>query len=292
MIFRGSAVALVTPFCEDGSVDFDSYEKLLDFHLKNETDAVVAIGTTGEAITMTEEERLDIVKLCVDKLKGKKPVIIGVGNNDTEESADFAKKASALSPDAILVITPYYNKCNQEGLYRHFKTIAERSSVPVILYTVPSRTTVEIKPQTAKRLCEIDNIVGIKDATGNLGYTAKLRNILPDDFAIYSGNDDVAVPVLAMGGDGVISVSANILPNETHKMCQAFFDGDIYTARVLQLKMLNMINSMFAETNPIPVKAAMKLMGLPAGHYRLPLCEPSEETVRLLEKNMKELNLI
>lgn len=292
MIFRGSAVALITPFFEDGTVDFESLGKLIQYHLQNKTDAIVAIGTTGEAITMTEEERLAVIKFCVEKINHKIPLIAGVGNNDTGESADFAKKASALNPDAILVITPYYNKCNQEGLYRHFKTIAEASTVPVILYTVPSRTTVEIQPQTLKRLAEIKNIVGIKDATGNLGYTAKIKNILPDDFAIYCGNDDVTVPMLSMGADGVISVSANILPNETHEMCQAFFDADIEKSRQMQLKYLDMINSLFAQTNPIPVKAAINLMGMNGGYYRLPLCEPSDETMELLKKNMKNLGLI
>lgn len=292
MLFRGSGVALVTPFLENGEIDFAGLEELLNFHLENSTDAIIITGTTGEASTMSDEEQLEVIKKCVEVIDGKIPVIAGTGTNNTLASAEFSKLVSASGVDGLLVVTPYYNKANRQGLYEHFKTIANASSVPVILYTVPGRTAVPIPVDLVVELSQIENIVGIKDATGDLAYTVALRSALPPNFAIYSGNDDVVIPLLSVGGDGVISVSANICPKETHDMCQAFFDGDIETAKNLQIKLFPLIDSLFVEVNPIPVKEALNQMGMPAGVYRLPLWEPTQETKDLLSKNLKDLGKI
>lgn len=292
MIFRGAAVAIVTPFLENGDVDYDGFETLLNFHLENSTDAIIVTGTTGEASTLTDEEQLSVIKKCVEVVDGKIPVIAGTGTNNTLASAEFSRVVSNSGVDALLVVTPYYNKANKEGLYQHFKTIAGASAVPIILYTVPGRTAVPIPVDTVVRLSEIDNIVGIKDATGDLAYTVALRAALPKDFAIYSGNDDVAVPLLSVGGDGVISVSANVCPQETHDMCQAFFDGNIEKAKDLQLKLFPLIKSLFVEVNPIPVKEALNQIGMPGGTYRLPLWEPTQATKDLINQNLKDLGKI
>ncbi|MFB0971822.1 MAG: 4-hydroxy-tetrahydrodipicolinate synthase [Tissierellia bacterium] len=292
MLFRGSGVALVTPFLENGDVDFAGLEELINFHLENSTDAIIITGTTGEASTMSDEEQLEVIKKCVEVVDGKIPVIAGTGTNNTLASAEFSKLVSNSGVDGLLVVTPYYNKANRQGLYEHFKAIANASSVPVILYTVPGRTAVPIPVDLVVELAKIENIVGIKDATGDLAYTVALRSALPNDFAIYSGNDDVVVPLLSVGGDGVISVSANVCPQETHDMCQAFFDGDTETAKNLQIKLFPLIDSLFVEVNPIPVKEALNQMGMPAGAYRLPLWEPTQETKDLLSKNLKDLGKI
>jgi 4-hydroxy-tetrahydrodipicolinate synthase len=292
MIFRGSGVAIVTPFLENGDVDYGGLETLLNFHLENSTDAIIVAGTTGEAATMTFEEQFSVIKKCLEVIDGRLPVIAGTGSNDTSAGTSFSKLVSNSGVDALLVITPYYNKTNKEGLYQHFKKIAEASAVPLILYTVPGRTGMNIPVDTLLRLYEIDNIVGIKDATGDLNYTVALRAALPEDFAIYSGNDDVVVPILSMGGSGVISVSANVCPKETHDMCQAFFDGDVKKARDLQLKLLPLINSLFVEVNHIPVKEALRQMGMPGGFYRMPLWEPTQATKDLINKNLKDLGKI
>ncbi len=291
-MFRGSGVAVVTPFLENGDVDYEGLEVLLNFHLENSTDAIIATGTTGEASTLTEEEQLSVIKKCVEVIDGRIPVIAGTGTNDTQASADFSRLVSNSGVDGLLVVTPYYNKANKEGLYRHFKTIAEASAVPVILYTVPHRTAVPIPVDTVLRLYQIDNIVGIKDATGDLAYTLALRSVLPKDFAIYSGNDDVIVPLLSLGGDGVISVVANVCPREIHDMCQAFFDGNVERARDLQIKLFPLTESLFVEVNPIPVKEALNQMGMPGGGYRQPLWEPTQATKELINKRLKDLGKI
>lgn len=291
-MFRGSGVAIVTPFLENGDVDYEGLEVLLNFHLENSTDAIIATGTTGEASTLTEEEQLSVIKKCVEVIDGRIPVIAGTGTNDTQASANFSKLVSNSGVDGLLVVTPYYNKANKEGLYRHFKTIAEASAVPVILYTVPHRTAVPIPVDTVLRLSQIDNIVGIKDATGDLAYTLALRSVLPKDFAIYSGNDDVIVPLLSLGGDGVISVVANVCPREIHDMCQAFFDGDVERAKDIQVELFPLIDSLFVEVNPIPVKEALNQMGMPGGGYRQPLWEPTQATKELINKRLKDLGKI
>lgn len=292
MLFRGSGVAIVTPFLENGDVDYDGLEILLNFHLENSTDAIIITGTTGEASTLNNEEKLSVIKKCVEVIDGKIPVIAGTGTNNTLASAELSRVVSNLGVDALLVVTPYYNKANKEGLYQHFKTIAEASTVPIILYNVPGRTALPVPVDMVLRLSKIDNIVGIKDATGDLAYTVALSSVLPKDFAIYSGNDDVVVPLLSVGGDGVISVSANVCPQETHDMCQAFFDGDVERARDLQIKLFPLISSLFVEVNPIPVKEALNQMGMPGGTYRLPLWEPTQATKDLINKNLKDLGKI
>ncbi len=292
MIFRGSGVAIVTPFLENGEVDYNGLETLLNFHLENSTDAIIVAGTTGEAATLTFDEQFSVINKCLEVIDGRIPVIAGTGSNDTLAGVNFSKRVSNSGVDALLVITPYYNKTNKEGLYQHFKAIAEASAVPIILYTVPGRTGMNIPVDTVLRLSEIENIVGIKDATNDLSYTVALRSVLPEDFAIYSGNDDVVIPILSMGGSGVISVSANVCPKETHDMCQAFFDGDIKKARDLQIKLLPLIKSLFVEVNPIPVKEALNQMGMPGGTYRLPLWEPAQDTKDLINKNLKDLGKI
>ncbi len=292
MIFRGSGVAIVTPFLENGDVDYDGLETLLNFHLDNSTDAIIVTGTTGEASTLTKEEQFSVIKKCIEVIDGKIPVIAGTGTNNTLASAEFSKIVSNSGVDALLVVTPYYNKANKEGLYQHFKTIAEASVVPIILYNVPGRTAVPVPVDTVLRLSKIDNIVGIKDATGSLAYTVALRSVLPKDFAVYSGNDDVVVPVLSVGGDGVISVAANVCPREIHNMCQAFFDGDVEKAKDLQIRLFPLIESLFVEVNPIPVKEALNQMGMPGGTYRLPLWEPTQATKDLINKNLKDLGKI
>ena len=238
MIFTGSAVAVITPFDENLDIDYEAFDKIIDFHLENKTDALVVCGTTGEAATMTEEERYDLIKYAVGKTQGKIPVIAGTGSNNSKTSAAFSKRVSEIAGLAgLLVVTPYYNKATKEGLYLHFKTIAESTKLPIILYTVPSRTNINLDLETVVRLAEIENIVGIKDATGDLSYTAGLLNSLPKDFAIYSGNDDVVVPLMSLGGQGVISVIANILPVEIHQMTQACLAGDFSTAADIQIKL-------------------------------------------------------
>lgn len=295
MLFRGSGVALVTPFKEDESIDFERLEELVNFHLENGTDAILPIGTTGESVTLTKEEKLQVVQKCVQVVDGRIPVIPGCSTNDTKESVDFTKEVSKLGIDGLLAVTPYYNRANEEGLYLHYEAIAQATDLPIILYNVPARTGVNLTVGVIKRLVEnYDNIQGLKDATGNLAYTVNVKyNLGKDkDFFIYSGNDDVVVPLLSVGGDGVISVSANIIPKETHDMCQAFFDGDIEKAADHQIKYYGLIDSLFLETNPIPVKYAMERLGMIGANYRLPLCQPSQGVKDILDKELSKLGLV
>ncbi|MCI5838957.1 MAG: 4-hydroxy-tetrahydrodipicolinate synthase [Peptoniphilaceae bacterium] len=292
MLFEGSAVAIVTPFNEDLTVDYESYENLIDFHLKNKTDAIVACGTTSEASTLTKEEKLKLINITIEKCKGKIPVIVGTGSNNTLESANFSKEVSAINGvDALLVVTPYYNKATQNGLYYHFKTIAEYSQKPIILYNVPSRTNVNIDVKTVVELSRIENIIAIKDATADLNYTLKLRNEVDDNFAIYSGNDNIILPMVASGANGVISVLANIFPNVSHDICSEFFKGNIQKSKELQLKYQNLINDLFNEVNPVPVKSAMEMLGLCNEFVRLPLSISNSDTKEKLKNDLEKLNL-
>lgn len=292
MIFSGSAVAVITPFDCNLNVDYKAYDKILDFHLENKTDAIVVCGTTGEAATMTEEERCDLIKYTVDKIQGKIPVIAGTGSNNTRAAGDFSKKVSEIGGlDGLLVVTPFYNKATKEGLYLHFKTIAASTNLPIILYTVPSRTNVSIDLDTLVKLSEIKNIVGIKDASGDLDYTASLVKALPEDFGIYSGNDNLTLPMLALGIDGSISVFANIMPRENHDIYINFKQGNIDLARKLHLKYIDLIHSLFTEVNPVPLKAAASLMGLCSNELRLPLTRASEKTMNILKQKLEEFNL-
>lgn len=292
MIFKGSAVAVITPFDEKLDVDYKAYDKILDFHLENSTDALVVCGTTGEATTMTEDEKIKLIKYTVEKIGGRLPIIAGTGSNDTYSAAAFSEKVSQIEGvDGLLVVTPYYNKATKEGLYEHFAYIAENSSKPIILYNVPSRTNVNIDLDTTLRLAQIENIVGIKDATGDLSYTAQLLAQKPKDFAVYSGNDDLTLPMLALGIDGSISVLANILPKENHKIYELFKAGQTDKAASLHLKYIDLIKDLFIEVNPVPVKAAAAIIGLCKNTLRLPLTPANTNTEAILKEKLKEFGL-
>ena len=283
MKFAGSYVALVTPFQADGSVDFAKLRELVGWHLAQGTDGIVALGTTGESSTMSHEEDDEVARCIIETVNGKIPVIVGAGSNCTQTQLEKSRKYHDLGADGLLLITPYYNKANDEGMYRHFATVADAVDTPVILYNVPGRTGCAISPACCARLAKHPNIAGIKEASGNISYTAKIARLLSDDFCMFSGNDDMIVPVMSLGGCGVISVWANICPKECHDLVAAFAAGDVATARDIQLRHLELINALFCEVNPIPVKEAMNQLGMNVGGYRLPLCEISDagrETVR------------
>ncbi|MBO4898252.1 MAG: 4-hydroxy-tetrahydrodipicolinate synthase [Clostridia bacterium] len=288
--FTGSGVALVTPF-KDGKVNFDKLGELIEFHIENSTDALIICGTTGEAATMPDEEHLSVVEYAVKKSNGRVPIIAGAGSNDTVHGVNLCKRAEAVGADALLLVTPYYNKATQKGLIKHYTLMAEAVKIPVILYNVPSRTGVNILPETLLKLSEVPNIVGVKEASGNIGQVAKIAALCGDKIAIYSGDDNMTLPIMSLGGVGVISVIANILPKETHDLTQKFFDGDIEGSRELQLRMLDLINAMFIEVNPIPVKTAMNLLGYELGDLRLPMCEMEESNLEKLKKVMKDYGL-
>ena len=284
--FKGSAVAIVTPFNESG-IDFDKLGELIEMHIANKTDAIVIAGTTGEASTMPDPEHLSSIEYTVKKVAGRVPVIAGTGSNDTAHAIALTKAAEDLGADAILSVTPYYNKANQTGLINHFKAIAESIKIPVILYNVPSRTGVNFSIPVLKELAKVENIVAIKEASGNIGYTAQIAAEVPE-LHIYSGNDDMIVPIMSLGGMGVISVVANILPEETHDICDLYLNGKIEESRKLQLKYLDLINKLFIEVNPVPVKTAMNILGYEVGNLRLPLGEMSEANYNTLCDALKE----
>ena len=290
-IFTGSCVAIVTPMNENG-VDFDSFGELLEFHIANKTDAVVVCGTTGEASTMPDAEHLSCIEYAVKKVNHRIPVIAGTGSNDTPHAIYLSQSAEALGVDGLLLVTPYYNKATQKGLIKHFNAIANSVKIPCLLYNVPGRTGVNITPETALELSKTENIVGIKEASGNIALTAKIAAICPEDFAIYSGNDDMIVPILSLGGKGVISVLANVLPQETHDMVDLYLKGNVKESTALQLKYLDLVNSLFIEVNPIPVKTALNLMGMNAGILRMPLCEMEDKNLEVLKASMKKVGLL
>lgn len=277
-IFTGSAVAIVTPF-KDGGVDLEALGKLLDFQLENGTDAVVVCGTTGEASAMTYQERAETIAFCVRHVGGRVPVIAGSGSNATENAVTLSREAERCGADALLVVTPYYNKATQAGLLRHYRTIADAVALPIILYNVPSRTGVSITPETYAALAEHPNIVGVKEASGNLGNIQRTRALCPEDFTIWSGNDDETVPICALGGKGVISVVANILPAEMHRLTQLCLKNDFAAAGKLQVELKDFCDAMFCEVNPIPVKTALGLLGWRVGELRSPMCPPSPENL-------------
>lgn len=293
MLFQGSAVALVTPFTQDG-VDFKKLGELVEYHIENNTDALVVCGTTGEATTMSDEEQLAVIKYVVDKTNKRIPVIAGTGSNNTMHSIYLSQEAERLGADGLLVITPYYNKANANGLKLHFETIANSVNLPIIMYNVPGRTSMNMKPSLVAELAKIKNIVAIKEASGDLAQVAELCRLVPDDFAVYSGNDDSILPLLALGGKGVISVLANVCPQETHDLVQKFFDGDIEGSRNIQLKLKPLIDALFIEVNPIPVKTAMNLLGFEVGNLRLPLAEMDIKNLEVLKKELANagLNLV
>lgn len=290
-LFKGSGVALITPFIKD-KVDFDKLGELLEFHVNNKTDAIVICGTTGEASTMTEAERKETIEFTVKKINKRIPVIAGTGSNNTASSISMSKWAESIGVDGILVITPYYNKTTQKGLIHHFTAINDSVNIPIILYNVPSRTGMNILPETVFELSKLKNVAAIKEASGNISQIAKIKALCKDNIDIYSGNDDQIVPILSLGGIGVISVLANILPEETHNICDNFLKGNVKEALDLQLKYLELANDLFVENNPIPAKTALNLMGFNVGDLRLPLCEMEEKNLSILKNTLKKYNLI
>ena len=286
MIFKGSAVALVTPFTEDNNVNFEKLGELIEYHIENGTDALVVCGTTGEATTMSESEIFAVIKYTVEKVNKRIPVIAGTGSNNTMLSVHMSQEAEKLGVDGLLIITPYYNKTNEKGLKLHFETIANSVKLPIILYNVPGRTKVNIKPSVVAELAKIDNIVAVKEASGDLAQVAEIAKLVPKDFAIYSGNDDTILPLLSLGGSGVISVLANICPKETHDLVTKFFEGDIEGSKKLQLDMDALIAALFIEVNPVPVKTAMNILGFNVGDLRLPLAEMEETNLNVLKQEL------
>ncbi|MCC0632138.1 4-hydroxy-tetrahydrodipicolinate synthase [Clostridioides sp. ZZV15-6388] len=286
MLFKGSAVALVTPFTEDNNVNFEKLGELIEYHIENDTDALVVCGTTGEATTMSESEIFAVIKYTVEKVNKRIPVIAGTGSNNTMLSVHMSQEAEKLGVDGLLIITPYYNKTNEKGLKLHFETIAKSVKLPIILYNVPGRTKVNIKPSVVAELAKIDNIVAVKEASGDLAQVAEIAKLVPKDFAIYSGNDDTILPLLSLGGSGVISVLANICPKETHDLVTKFFEGDIEGSKKLQLDMDALIAALFIEVNPVPVKTAMNILGFNVGDLRLPLAEMEEANLNILKQEL------
>jgi len=287
--FTGSGVAIITPFTDDG-VDFDKLGELIEYQINEKTDAIIICGTTGEASTMPDEEHIEVIAYTVRKVNGRIPVIAGTGSNDTRHAIHLSKRAEEVGADAILTVTPYYNKTTQEGLYRHFRAVAENIGIPVILYNVPSRTNLNIDPDTVVRLAELDNIVAIKEC--NLNQAGEIINRCGDDFTVYSGEDALVLPMLSLGGKGVISVMANIIPRATHDMVASYLSGDLENSRKIQLKALELIRALFIEVSPMPVKEAMNLMGMNVGKCRMPLVDMSDKNREILKKAMQNYGLI
>jgi len=291
-IFKGAAVALVTPMNQDGTVNYDKLTELIEFQIKGGTDAIVACGTTGEASTLTHEEHINVIRHTVEKVNGRVPVIAGTGSNSTETAIYLSKEAEKAGADALLLVTPYYNKATQKGLVEHFVKTAEAVKIPAILYNVPSRTGCNILPATVKEIARrASNVVAIKEASGNISQVAELASIMDENFAIYSGNDDQIVPLLSLGGIGVISVLSNIAPRETHDIVASYLEGDVKKSAKLQLEAIDLIKSLFIEVNPIPVKTALNLMGMNAGPLRLPLTEMDGANVEKLKKSLVDYGI-
>ena len=290
-IFTGSAAVIVTPF-KEGGVDLESLGNLLDFQLENGTDAIVVCGTTGEASTMTYRERAETIAFCVQHVGGRVPVIAGSGSNSTENAVTLSREAERQGADGLLVVTPYYNKATQAGLHRHYRTIADAVSLPIILYSVPSRTGVAIAPETYAALAQHPNIAGVKEASGSLGNVQRTRALCPEDFTIWSGNDDETVPICALGGKGVISVAANILPAEMHRLTHLCLQNDFAAAGKLQVHLKDFCDAMFCEVNPIPVKTALGLLGWRVGELRSPMCPPSPENLELIKTVLARYGLM
>ena len=290
-IFTGSGVAIVTPFNHE-SVDFGALSRLLDFQLANGTDAIIVCGTTGEASTMTYRERMRTIEFCVDQVVGRVPVIAGSGSNSTEVAIALSKDAERAGADGLLVVTPYYNKANQPGLIRHYQVVADAVDSPVILYNVPSRTGVSIAPESYAELAKHPNIIGTKEASGNFGNIQRTRNLCPDDFYIWSGNDDETVSICALGGKGVISVAANLVPDKMHRLAELCLNNDFAAAGQLQLELKDLCDTLFCDVNPIPVKTALNLMGWNAGALRLPLYETSESNLERVRTTLRQYRLI
>lgn len=291
-IFTGAGVALVTPFHEDGSVNYDKLDELIDYHCENGTDSIIICGTTGESSTLSEEEHMECIKFAIERTKKRLPVIAGTGSNATYTTIDMSKEAVEYGADGLLLVTPYYNKATQNGLIAHYKAVAKEAKAPIIMYSVASRTGLNITPETAATLIkEVDNIVGIKEASGNIGQVARIMSLTDGKADLYSGNDDQIVPLLSLGAKGVISVLSNVAPKETHDICAKFFAGDVKGSCELQLKAIPLIDQLFCEVNPIPVKKAVNLMGMECGGVRMPLTELTPEHEKTLAQAMKDFGI-
>ena len=288
----GSIVALITPFTQDGKVNYEKLGELLDWHIANNTDAILILGTTSESPTMSHEEDLEICRFSVERVAGRVPVIASSGSNSTQTVIEKSLDLQAAGADAVMNIAPYYNKANKKGMYHHFADVADAIDIPLIIYNVPGRTGCSIPADVIGELSKHDRIIGIKEASGDLSYVAKIAKYANENFAIYSGNDDVILPVLSMGGSGVISVLANVMPKETHDMVMSYLNGDTKGALAEQLRLMNLINNLFIEVNPIPVKEAMNLMGMNVGGFRLPLCEMEDEHREILRESMVKVGLV
>ena len=292
-IFTGAGVAIITPFNEDDTVNYEEFGRIIDDQIANSTDAIIVCGTTGESSTMPDEEHVSVIKYCVDKVAGRVPVIAGTGSNCTREAVNMSKKAEEVGADGLLCVTPYYNKCTQDGLYEYYKSISDAVNIPIIMYNVPSRTGTTIQPETAVRIAkEVKNVVAIKEASGNISAVAKLASLANGCIDIYSGNDDQVLPILSLGGKGVISVWSHVAPKKVHDMVYAFLDGDIETAQKLQLEAIDVIGALFCEVNPIPVKAAMNMLGYKAGTVRAPLTELTDAHKEVLKKALKDYGVL
>ena len=292
-VFTGAAVAIVTPFKQNQEVDYEQFYKNIEFQIAHKTDAIVVCGTTGESSTMSHEEHLDVIEACVKRVNGRVPVIAGTGSNSTAEAIHLSTEAEKRGADALLLVSPYYNKSTQKGLFLHFKAIADSVKIPCILYNIPGRTGVNILPQTIVKLCtEVENIVGVKEATGDLAQTARLADLGGDKVDIYCGDDIMTLPFLSVGAKGVISVLSNIAPEEVHEMCEKFFDGKVAEAREMQLKAVKITDALFSEVNPIPIKKAMSYMGFCDDVYRAPLCTMDETKAEALKEEMKNYGLL
>lgn len=290
-MFKGAGVAIVTPF-KDGKFDTEAYERLIDFQIENGTRALIVLGTTGEASTLNYEEREEVIKTAIEKNAKRIPIIVGTGSNCTDTAVKYTKQAEELGADGILIVTPYYNKCTNKGMIAHFTAVANATKLPVILYNVPGRTAVNIPPDVIVAMSKVENVIGIKEASGNISQVLEIKRLVPEDFMIYSGNDDQVIPIYACGGHGVISVASNVIPKEMQQMCEAFMNGDAIEALRLQLKYKRFIDLLFSEVNPIPVKAALAEMGYIENELRLPLTPMEEANKNKLVEEMRELNLI
>ena len=291
-IFKGAGVAIVTPFKEDESIDYDRLDELINFHCENGTDSIIICGTTGESATMTEEEHLECVKFTIERTRGRIPVIAGTGSNCTRTAVEMSREAESYGADGLLLVTPYYNKATQAGLIAHYTAVAKEVKTPIIMYSVASRTGCNIEPATVAALVNnVENIVGIKEASGNIGQVARIMALTDGNIDLYSGNDDQIVPLLSLGGKGVISVLSNIAPRETHDMCEKFFEGDVKGSAELQLRALPLVDQLFCEVNPIPAKKAMQLIGMDCGGLRMPLTELTKVHEESLARAMKDFGL-
>ena len=286
-LFKGAGVALITPMHEDGSVNFEALKEIIEEQIEKGTDAIISVGTTGEAATLSVEEHVEVIAYTTKVVNHRIPLIAGTGSNCTESAVELSRQAEEVGADGLLLVTPYYNKATQKGLYQHFKTIAESVSIPSILYNVPGRTGMSIEAKTMAALYhDVKNIIGVKDAGGDMGKTLELMSLVDENFSLYSGEDGLILPILSAGGVGVISVLSNVAPKETHEICAKWFAGDLEYARKEQLRALPLIHALFSEVNPIPVKAAMNLQGKNAGPLRLPLTEIEKEHLEILKKEM------